>query len=157
VLAACAVVLAPLLATGSLREDEQFMAVVALAALVFPLLGVARLLPWAVAVLAGSVLVAAERGDIGSVGIALCAAMVLLAAECASAAGQLAPLAFIERRLARRLVIRIAAETAAAGALAAAVLASASLGIPAGLGTFALGLLATVALLALAVGLVVRR
>ena len=73
VVAAVAVVLAPLLATGSLREDEQFLAVVALAALVFPLLGVARLLPWAVAVLAGSVLVASEHGDIGSVGIVLCA------------------------------------------------------------------------------------
>ena len=149
--------LAPLLATGSMRDDEQFLAVVALAALVFPLLGVARLLPWAVAVLAGSVLVAAEHGDIGSVGIALCAAMVLLVGECASAAGDLAPLARIERRLARRLVVRIAAETVAAGALAAAVLAAASLGIPAGLATLALGLLATVSLLALVAGLVARR
>ena len=86
VVAAVAVVLAPLLATGSLREDEQFLAVVALAALVFPLLGVARLLPWAVALLAGSVLVASEHGDIGSVGIALCAGLVLLVGECASAA-----------------------------------------------------------------------
>jgi DNA polymerase len=87
------------------------MAVVALAALVFPLLGVARLLPWAVALLAGSVLVASEHGDIGSVGIALCAGLVLLAGECASAAGNLAPLTSIERRLARTLVVRIAAET----------------------------------------------
>ena len=140
-----------------MRDDELFMAVVALAALVFPLLGVARLLPWAVALLAGSVLVASEHGDIGSVGIALGAGLVLLVGECASAAGQLAPLTCIERRLARRLVIRIAAETAAAGALAAAVLASASLGIPAGLATLALGLLATVALLALVAGLVARR
>ena len=44
-LAAIAVVLAPLLATGAMREEEQFMAVVAPAALVFPLAGVARLLP----------------------------------------------------------------------------------------------------------------
>ena len=133
------------------------MAVVALAALVFPLLGVARLLPWAVALLAGSVVVASEHGDIGSVGIALCAAMVLLVGESASAAGNLAPLARIERRLARRLVIRIAVEAAAAGALAAAVLAAASLGIPAGLATLALGLLATVSLLGLVAGLVARR
>jgi hypothetical protein len=132
-----------------MREDEQFMAFVALAALVFPLLGVARLLPWAVAVLAGSVLVASEHGDIGSVGIVVCAAMLLLVGECASAAGNLAPLTSIERRLARTLVVRIAAETAAAAALAAAVLASASLGIPAGLATLAFGLLATVSLLAL--------
>ena len=149
--------LAPLLATGSMREDEQFVAVVSLAALVFPLFGVARLLPWAIAVLAGSVLVASEHGDIGGIGIALCAAMLLLVAECASTAGNLAPLARIERRLARRLVSRIAAETAAAAALAAAVLASASLGIPAGLATLALGLLATVSLLALVAGLVARR
>ncbi len=99
------------------------MAVVALASLVFPLLGVARLLPWAVAVLAGSVLVASEHGDVGSVGVALCAALVLLVGECASAAGNLAPLTGIERRLARRLVVRIAAETVAAAALAAVVLA----------------------------------
>jgi hypothetical protein len=157
VVAACAIVLSPLLATGSLRGDEQFMAVVALAALVFPLLGVARLLPWAVAVLAGSVLVASEHGDVGSVGIALCAGMVLLVGECASAAGNLAPLTRIEHRLARRLVIRIAAEPAAAAALAAAVLASASLGVPAGLAPLALGLLATVSLLALVAGLVARR
>jgi len=135
-----------------MRDDELFLAIVALAALVFPLLGVARLLPWAVAVLAGSVLVASEHGDIGSVGIALCAAMLLLVGECASAAGNLAPLASIERRLARTLVVRIAAETAAAAALAAAVLASASLGIPSGLAALALGLLATVSLLALVAG-----
>jgi hypothetical protein len=140
-----------------MREDEQFMAVVALAALVFPLLGVARLLPWALAVLAGSVLVASEHGDIGSVGIALCAGMVLLVGECVAAAGNLAPLTRIERRLARTLVVRIAAESAAAAALAGAVLASASLGIPAGLGTLALGLLATVSLLALVAALVARR
>jgi hypothetical protein len=155
--AACAVVLAPLLATGSMREDELFLAVLALAALVFPLLGVARLLPWAVAVLAGSVLVASEHGDVGSVGVALCAGLVLLVGECASAAGNLAPLAFIERRLARSLVVRIASETAAAVALAAAVLASASLDIATGLATLALGLLATVSLLALVAGLVARR
>jgi hypothetical protein len=154
---AVAVVLAPLLATGSLREDEQFMAVVALAALVFPLVGVARLLPWAVAVLAGSALVGSEHGDVGSVGIALCAGLVLLVGECASAAGDLAPLTRIERRLARRLVLRLAAETVVAGALAAAVLASASLGIPAGLAPLALGLLATMSLLALVAGLVARR
>ena len=133
------------------------MAAVALAALVYPLLGVTRLLPWAVAVLAGSVVVASERGDIGSVGVALCAGTVLLVGECASAAGNLAPLTRIERRLARRLVVRIAAESAAAAAIAGAVLASASLGIPAGLATMALGLLATVALLALVAGLVARR
>jgi len=133
------------------------MAVVALAALVFPLLGVAWLLPWAVALLSGSVLVAAEHGDISNVGIALCAALVLLVGECVSAAGQLAPLALIERRLARRLVVRIAGEAVAAGALAAAVLASSSLGVPAGLAPLALGLLATVALLALVAGLVARR
>jgi hypothetical protein len=83
--------------------------------------------------------------------------MVLLAAESASAAGQLAPLAFVERRLARRLVVRIAAEAVAAGVLAAAVLASASLGIPAGLGTLTIGLLATVGLLALVAAFVARR
>jgi hypothetical protein len=150
-------VLAPLPANGSLRNDELFLAVIALAALVFPLLGVARLLPWAVALLAGSVVVAAEHGDIGDVRLAIGAAMVVLAGECASAAGQLAPLTFIERLLARRLVIRIAAETAAAGVLAAAVLASASLGIPAGLGTFALGLLATVGLFGFVAAFVARR
>jgi len=149
-----AVVLAPLLATGSLRDDEQFVSVVALAALVFPLFGVARLLPWAVALLAGSVLVASEHGDIGSVGIALCAGLVLLVGESASAAGNLAPLTRIERRLARRLCIRIGVEALAAGALAAAVLAAASLDIPAGLGTLALGLLATVSLIGLVAGLV---
>ena len=138
--AAVAVVLAPLLATGSLRGDEQFLAVVAPAALVFPLFGVARLLPWAVAVLAGSVLVASEHGDVGSVGIVFCAGLTR-----------------IDRRLAGRLVLRLAAETVVAGALAAAVLASASLGIPAGLGPLALGLLATVSLLALVAGLVARR
>jgi hypothetical protein len=140
-----------------MREDEQFLAIVALAALVFPLLGVARLLPWAVALLVGSVLVASEHGDIGNVGVTLCAGLVLLVGECASAAAQLAPLTRIERRLARTLVIRIAAETAAAAALAAAVLATASLRIPAGLGTLALGLMATVALLALVAGIVARR
>jgi hypothetical protein len=140
-----------------MREDEQFMAVVALAALVFPLLGVARLLPWAVAVLAGSVLVASEHGDIGSVGIALCAGMVLLAGECAAAAGNLAPLTRIERRLAGRLVLRIAVEAAAAAALAAAVLASGSLGIPAGLASLVLGLVATVSLLVLVAVLVTGR
>jgi hypothetical protein len=155
--AAVIVVLAPLRAAGSLRGDEQFMAVVALAALVFPLLGVARLLPWAVALLAGSVLVASEHGDIGGVGIVLCAGLVLLVGESASAAGNLAPLVRIERRLARRLCIRIGVEALAAGALAAAVLATASLGIPAGLTAFTLGLLATVSLLALVTVLVARR
>jgi hypothetical protein len=134
-------VLAPLLATGSMRADERLVAAVATAALVFPLLGVARLLPWAIAVLASSVLVASEHGDLGSVGLALCAALLLL----------------IERRLARRLVIRIAAETAAAGALAAAVVVAASLGIPAGLATLSLGLVATVSLIALVAVLVARR
>ncbi len=133
------------------------MAIVAMALLVFPLFGVARLLPWAVALLAGFVLVASEHGDIGSVGIALCAALVLLVGECVSAAGNLAPLTNIERRLARTLVVRIAAEAVAAAALAAAVLSSASLGVPAGLATLALGLLATVSLLTLVVGLVARR
>ncbi len=152
-----AVVLAPFLATGTLRGDEQFMAVVALASLVFPLLGVARLLPWAVALLAGSVLVASEHGDIGSVGIALCAGLVLLVGESASAAENLAPLSRIERRLARRVGVRIAVEALAAGALAAAVLAAASLDIPAGLATLTLGLLATVSLLGLVAGLVARR
>src|SRR4051794_8437468 len=156
-LAAVAVVLAPLLATGAMREEEQFMAVVAPAALVFPLAGVARLLPWAVALLAASVLVASEHGDIGSVGITLCAAMLLLVGECASAAGQLARLTRIERRLARRLVVRIAVETASAAALAGAVLASAALSIPAGLPALALGLLATVSLLALVAGLLAQR
>jgi hypothetical protein len=110
-----------------------------------------------VAVLAGSALVGSEHGDVGSVGIALCAGLVLLVGECASAAGDLAPLTRIERRLARRLVLRLAAETVVAGALAAAVLASASLGIPAGLAPLALGLLATMSLLALVAGLVARR
>jgi hypothetical protein len=149
VLAACVVALAPLLATGSMREDERLIGVVALASLVFPLLGVARLLPWAVAVLAGCVLVASEHGDVGSIGVALCAALLLLVGECASVAGNLAPLTSIERRLARRVVVRIAAEAVAAGALAAVVLSAASLGIPAGLATLALGLLAAVSMLAL--------
>ena len=140
-----------------MREDELFVAVVALALIVFPLLGVARLLPWAVAVLAGSVLVASEHGDVGSIGVALCAGLVLLVGECASAAGNLSPLTYIERRLARSLVVRIAAEAAAAVALAAAVLASASLDIATGLATLALGLLATVSLLAVVAVLVVRR
>ena len=140
-----------------MREDEQFMAVVALAALVFPLLGVARLLPWAVALLAGSVLVASEHGDIGSVGIALCAGMVLLVGECASARGKLAPLTRIERRLAAQARRSDRGRDRRSRCLAAAVLASASLGIPAGLGTLALGLLATVALLAFVAGLVARR
>jgi hypothetical protein len=157
VTAACLVVLAPLLVQGSMRGDELFLAVVGLAALVFPLLGVARLLPWAIAVLAGSILVASEHGDIGSTGIALGAGLLVLVAECASTAGNLAPVASIERRLAGRLVVRIAAETAAAGALAAVVLASASLGPPAGLATLTLGLLAAVLLLALVAGLVARR
>jgi hypothetical protein len=155
--AAVAVVLAPLLATGSLRADEQFIAVVALAALVFPLLGVAWLLPWALAVLAGSVLVASEHGDVGSIAIALCVGMVLLVGECTSDAGNLAPLSRIEGRLARRLLFRVAAEAAAAAALAAAVLAAASLGIPAGLATITLGLGASVLLLGLVAGLVARR
>ena len=149
--------LAPLLASGSLRADEQFMAVVAVAALVFPLLGVAWLLPWAVAVLGGSVLVASEHGDVGSIAIALCVGMVLLVGECTSASGNLAPLSRIETRLARRLLFRVAAEAAAAAALAAAVLAAASLGIPAGLATITLGLVATVLLLGLVAGLVARR
>ena len=152
-----AVVLAPFLATATLRGDEQFMAVVALASLVFPLLGVARLLPWAVALLAGSVLVASEHGDIGSVGIVLCAGLVLVVGESASAAGNLAPLTRIERRLARRVCMRIAVKATAAGALAAAVLAAASLGVPAGPATLALGLLATVSLLGIVAGLVARR
>jgi hypothetical protein len=154
VVAALAVVLAPLVATASMRDDEQFVAVVALAALVFPLLGVTRLLPWAVAVLAGSVLVAAEHGDIGSAGIALCAAMVLLVGECVAESGSLAPLTSIEVGLARRLVVRIAVETVAAGTLAAVILAAASLGVSAGVATLALGLLATVSLLVIVAVLV---
>ena len=133
------------------------MAAVGLAALVFPLLNVGRLLPWAVAVLAGSVIVAAEHGDIGSVGITLCAGMVLLVGECASAASNLAPLVLIERSLAYSVLLRIAGEVVAAGALAAAVLAAASLEIPAGLAPFVLGLLATVSLLGLVAVLVARR
>ena len=140
-----------------MRGDEQFMAVVALAALVFPLSGVPRLLPWSVALLAGSVLVASEHGDVGNAGIACAAGLVMLVGECASAAGQLAPLARIERRLALRLFVRITAEAAAAVALAATVLASASFEAPAGPAMLAVGLLATVALLALVAVLVARR
>jgi hypothetical protein len=151
------IVLAPLVATGSLRSEERFLAVLGLAGLVFPLVGVVRLLPWSVALLAGSVLVASEHGDVGNVGIALCAALLLLVAECAATAGNLAPLVGIERSLARRLVVRIALETAAAGLLAAAVLASASLGIAGGLTTLTLGLIATVLLLGIVAGLVSRR
>jgi hypothetical protein len=110
-----------------------------------------------VAVLAGSVIVAAEHGDIGSVGITLCAGMVLLVGECASAASNLAPLVLIERSLAYSILLRIAGEVVAAGALAAAVLAAASLEIPAGLAPFVLGLLATVSLLGLVAVLVARR
>jgi hypothetical protein len=144
-------------ATGSLRGDERFLAVLGLAGLVFPLAGVARLLPWTVALLAGSVLVASEHGDVGNVGVALCAALLLLVAECAATAGSLASLVAIERALARRLVVRIALETAAAGLLAAAVLASASLGIEGGLTTLTLGLIATVLLLGIVAGLVAGR
>ena len=156
-MAAAAVALSPLLATGSMRDDERFLAVVGLAGMVYPLAGVARLLPWAIALLAGSVLVASEHGDVGNSVIALCAALLLLVVECAGTAGNLAQLVRIERRLVRQLLVRIAVETAAAGALAAAVLASASLGIPAGLTTLVLGLLATVLLLGLIAGLVKRR
>jgi hypothetical protein len=151
------VALAPLLATGSMRQDEILVAVVALAALVYPLLGVARLLSWAVAVLGGCVLVAVEHGDLGNVAVALCAAAVLLVGECASLAGHLAGVARIERALARRVALRLAAEAAAAAAVAAVVLASASLRIDADAGTLALGLLATVALVGLAALLVARR
>lgn len=140
-----------------MSEDELFVAILALALLVFPLLGVARLLPWAVAALAGSALLASEHGDLGNLGLALCAALVLLAGECVSAAADLAALTTIERRLARRLVFRLAAEAVAAAALAAVVLAAASLGISTGLPTLALGLVATVSLLALVAGLVTRR
>lgn len=157
VAAAGAVVLSPLLATGSMRDDERFLAIVALAGLVYPLAGVARLLPWAIALLAGSALVASEHGDVGNFGVALCAALVLLVAECAATAGHLAPLARIERRLVRRLVVRMVVETAAAGALAAVVLASASLGIASGLTTLTLGLVATVLLFGVVAGLVVGR
>ena len=156
-MAAAVVVLSPLLATGSMRDDELFLAVVGLAGMVYPLAGVARLLPWAIALLAGSVLVASEHGDLGNIGIALCAALLLLVAECTATAGNLAPLAGIERRLVQRLAVRITVETVAAGALAAAVLASASLNIPAGLTTLTLGLLATVLLLGLVAGLIARR
>lgn len=157
VVTAGAIVLAPLLAAGSMRDDELFLAVVGLVVLVFPLAGVARLLPWSIALLGGSVLVASEHGDVGNVGIALCAAFLLLVAECVATAGSLAPLVGIERRLVRRLLLRIAAETVAAGAVAAAVLASASLGIPGGLTTLTLGLLATVSLVGIVAGLVPRR
>jgi len=148
-MAAAAVVLSPLLARGSMRDDERFLAVVGLAGLVFPLAGVPRLLPWAIALLAGSVIVASEHGDVGNVGIALCAALLLLVAECTGTAGNLARLTSIERRLVYRVAVRIGVETVAAGALAAAVLASASLNIPPGLTTLTLGLLATVLLLGL--------
>ena len=155
--AAFVVVLAPLLATGSMRDDEQFLPAVALAALVFPLAGVARLLPWAVALLAGSVLVAAEHGDIGDVGVALCAALLLLVAECASTAGNLAPLAGIERRLAAqprcpdrrrdRCGRRARRDRPRRGVAGRACRP----------GTLALGLLAAVLLLALVAVLVARR
>jgi hypothetical protein len=143
--------------TGSLRPDERLLAVVALAALVFPLLGVDRLLPWALVPLAACVLVAAGHGDIGNGSIAVAAALLLLVAECASAAGDLAGVSRVERPLAGRLIVRIAAETVAAGGLAALVLASGSLDVRPGLGTLAVGLLATVALLALVAGVVTRR
>jgi hypothetical protein len=147
--AAASVVLAPLVATGSMRDDEVLVAAVAMALLVFPLVGVALLLPWAAAVLAATVLVAAEHGDLGTGGIAVCAGLVLLVAECASATGDLAPLARIERRLALRVVVRILVEAVAAGALAAAVVASGSLGIRTSLGTLTVGLVATVGLVGL--------
>jgi hypothetical protein len=155
--AGVAVVLTPLASTGSLQDDELFLAAVALAGVVFPLAGVERLLPWSVALLAGSVVVASEHGDVGNVGIAVCAALVLLVAEAASTAGNLASIVAIERRLVRLLVVRIALETVAAGALAATVLASASLGIPGGLTSLTLGLLATMLLVGIVAGLVVRR
>jgi hypothetical protein len=140
-----------------MRDDELFLACVGLAGMVFPLAGVDRLLPWVIGLLAGAVLAASEHGDVGTVGVALCAALLLLVAECTATAANLAPLAGIERRLVRRLTVRIAVETAAAGALAAAILTSASLNIPAGLLTLTLGLLATVSLLGLVAGLMARR
>ena len=155
--AAFVVVLAPLLAKGSMRDDERFLAIVALAALVFPLFGVARLLPWAIAVLAGSVLVASEHGDIGSVGVALGAALLLLVAECTSTAGDLAPLARIERRLAVRARGSDRRRDRRSGCSRRRHPRLCVVGPPAGLATLALGLLATVLLLAIVTGLVARR
>ena len=57
----------------------------------FPLLGVAALLPWAVALLAGCVLVASEHGDVGNVGVALCAG-------AAASSASVRPLRTISRR-----------------------------------------------------------
>jgi hypothetical protein len=155
--AATAVALAPLATAGSMSEDELLVAAVALSALVFPLLGVDRLIPWVVAMLGGCVLLASEHGDIGNVAIALSAALLLLVAECTSAACDLRGVVSIERRLALRLIARLAAEAGAAAGLAAVVLASASLGVRADLATFTLGLVAAVSLLALLAALVTRR
>ena len=129
----------------------------ALAALVFPLLGVTRLIPWATALLAGCVLVASEHGDVGYRVVALSAAMVLLVAECASAAGDLRALDGVERGLGRRLVARIVVQSAAAAVLAAPCSPPGRSGIRADLATLALGLAAGVALLGLVTVVVTRR
>ena len=158
VVAAVAVVLAPLLATGSMRGDEQFMAVVAPAALVFPLLGVARLLPWAVARARGL-----RPRRVGAWRRrqrrhrSLCRDGAARRRVCVRGGKPRA--AHSDRAPAGRAGSSSGSRPRplAAGALAAAVLASASLGIPAGLAPLALGLLATVSLLALVAGLVARR
>ena len=139
-----------------MRQDELLVAAVALAAVVFPLAGESRLLPWAIALLGGCVVLTAARGDAGDVAVAVSAALLLLVGECASAAGDLKDLARIERSFAARLVVRLAAEAAAAALLAAFVLAVGSLGVHADLATFTIGLLAAVALLATIAALVGR-
>ena len=159
VVAAVAVVLAPLLATGSLRGDEQFIAVVALAALILlPLLGVVRLLPWAVALLAaaspdgigawrhrqhrhralcgdGS---ARRRGRVG------CGEPGAAHPDRAPAGPQARASASRSRRSQPVLSPRPSSPRRRSA-------------IPAGLATLALGLLATVSLLGLVAGLVARR
>ncbi len=151
--------LAPLLATGSLRDDEQFLAVVALAALVFPLLGVARLLPWAVALLAGSVLVASEHGDIGSVrhrslrSDGAARRRVRVRGGAASRRSRR-----IERRLARRLVVPDRGrDRRRRGPRRGRPRLGVARRFRRASRTLALGLLATVALLAFVAGLVARR
>ena len=90
-----------------------------------------RLLPWAIALLAGSVLVASEHGDIGDVGDRSLCGVAAARRRVRSDGGEpRAARATSSADSCERLVVRIAVETVAAGALAAAVLASASLGIP---------------------------
>ena len=149
--------LAPLATRGSLRAAEQATAIVSLFALLPTLIGVAALLPLAVALLGACVVVASAYGDLANVGVALSAGALVLVAECASAADDLGGVATVERRLLRRLAARLALQAGAAAAVSGVVLASASLGVRADLATVLVGLVAAVSLIGLAAWLVTLR